>query len=591
MELKDYQKIKDEMIEADRKRDSYFKAYEDIAHLKDNMPEDWIELGWIHWINSTDPYDALETGVRILSTVDPKVTFQPMASDLSTRERANMIEKVLKWNFDCANSRREETIQGDMMRSALLYRAIVAQVIDLDWQIQALEFIGANTKRWKAMRRYGRFVVNTYNPRDVHVRRSGIMPECVLLAQKKSAKAVVDEWGKYCNKDLKKMAEDNITVTYFDLMDYENHVNWIEPSDFGGSTIQIIPKSDWEHGLSFLPWTTIMGGTTLEQEEEHKYKPMFYGINLSGQWKTQNMAQSLWVSDVLARASYPRYAEEGVNEAQNTEIDYTAPDRIAKVPMGNVLKALPPEQGDPALKEVNDFIASQVDKATLSRILIGGNIPSGMAFSSLNLMTQNALGVVKPAIRLTERAVAEVMKLFMLWSEQSGISLNGYGKNKKRDIGQEYIIESNTIDPQALYLEVEMMPDQPTDRQSRINAAAIMVQAFDISKESALEMVGISDPLSLMEARYMEKMVENRIQTIMDTERMRSQMQVQMEAQAITMQMQQSATQQMQPGTGVNPQGGALPPQMGAQGEMNRENVTGQSFTGEELATMNEVLG
>jgi hypothetical protein len=230
--LEHYQELAEKMIKADTERDRANDQYDQMDHVYWEGPSELRKIQWFRAVPSTDPHDAISAGVRVLSALEEDVSLQPLAANVETKKTANDNEKILKWQMDEANKRRQGTVQRSVVRSALKYDEVIAQVIDLKEQIKNKETFGGDTKREKAALRYGRFVVNTYHPNDVHVQHSNLMPEAVLLVQKRFAKDVVREWGKLA-KDLKD-AEDDEKVTYYDYMDYDDHVIWCETEHSSG---------------------------------------------------------------------------------------------------------------------------------------------------------------------------------------------------------------------------------------------------------------------------------------------------------------------------------------------------------------------
>lgn len=584
-----YTELANRMVEADRDRDLAFDAYTKMYHVDWDAPENLRTLQWMRRVPSTDPHDAIAAGTRVLSNLGVKVTVQPLHNDEANKERANEVETNLSWQLKSANRRRSTTVESDVVQSSLLYSSVAVLVIDLDWQLEMVREFGGNDRKLKIARRYGRFMVNTYNPRDVHVQRSGIMTERVLLCQTRLAQEVLDEWGTRA-KGLDKLAEEGQEVTYFDYMDYETRAVWCAEKASGSDSQLVWLVEPGPHGLDFLPWVALMGGSTLETEEEHKYHSMLYSVYQSGQWENKNIADTLNFSEVIARAAAPRGKEEGPN-LQRAEVDYGEPNQTVKVPAGNVYTPLQPPAADPATTEWGDRLGMSMQKSTVSQILMSGDVPAGTAFASLNLMTQTAIGALKPAKVLAEKCLAEVFTLMLLWVLHSKKPLTAYGANSKNAAvyGKEFVIQPEEIDPTAIYIEAELATDAPTDRQQRANTAAMLVQ-IGYPKEYALEDVGVTDPLAAMNASYMERLREHVFTLFTQGQLQQQALQMQMAAQQAQMQQQMEAQQQAAQaeltaggGAANNPAMGGSPPAMGNP-NMTREIQTGQDRGGMALA-------
>jgi hypothetical protein len=587
-ELEHYQEKTEKMIKDDEMRDLYNRKYDDMDHVQWEPDKKLKDLWWFRASPSTDPHDSISAGVRVLSALEEKVTLQPLAANPETKQKANDNERVLRWNMEQVNKRRQGTVQRSVVRSSLKYDEVCVQVIDLDFQIKNKEAAGAETKREKAARRYGRFLVNTYHPNEVHVQHSNMMPEVVVLVQMRKAKDVMREYGKPA-KSLKDKAENDEDVMLFDYWDYDDHVVWTTDKGGGGED-EIIRE---EHDLPFLPWVARVGGDIMESKQEHRRRPLLYAVNQSREWETQNIVKSLRVSGVIRDFSRPPLAEEGPMpiDARNTQVEAGDAGLVADVTPGNTLKPLPPNQMDPAMREVDEMIGGSIAKSTVSPILQGADIPSGTAFATLNLATQTAVGALKPAKELAEYALADIFTLFLLFAHYTQNSIDGYG-TEKDNLGTQYVIEHNEISPNGIYLSVELKPDVPLDRMQRANTAMMMVQAGIYSKERALDEMGVSDPETVIKEVYFGTLRDAQIQNLIAMQQAQSQMSLQMEAQAAQMQMQQGAQQQQlgqeaiqnelagaPGGPGFDPNQGGLSPQMAAPGA-TREGVTGEDLEG-----------
>jgi hypothetical protein len=470
------------------------------------------------------------------------------------------------------------------VQSALLYSEVVANVVDVDWQIEQAKSLNASTSRLKAMRRYGRFMFNVFNPRSTHVLYSAFMPEAVLICQNRPAMEVVAEWGDRA-KALRAAAESGKQVKVYDYCDYDVRALWLEEEGGNGESVILSPE---EHGLGFLPFTAQVGGSTLEEKGVHQRQPILYPIYTSGAWDTQNLIQTFLTSDSLARAAAPRYAAEGANP-EGVKVDYNDPSRIAEVPAGNTLKELRPPEIDQALMQLEQLHSAKIDKSTISRVLQGGEVPAGLAFSALNLLTQTALGALRPAKDLAEKSLAELLTLMLHWVKYTGKPFEARGFSED-DAGADYTLDPAEIDPTEWIVEVELTPDVPTDRLQRINAAALAVQ-IGYSQESALEDIGVEDPKRELKKRTKEQvqafLLQQKFQELQMQQQMaaqQAQMAQQMEAQA----MAQQQAMQGQPGLGgpvmggegMNPAMGGIPPAMSNPGA-TREMASGMDRMGQ----------
>jgi hypothetical protein len=268
-------------------------------------------------------------------------------------------------------------------------------------------------------------------------------------------------------------------------------------------------------------------------------------------------------------------------DARSTEVDAGDMGLKVDVTPGNTLKPLPPNQMDPALREVDDMLSAAISKSSVANILQGGDVAPGTAFATLNLATQTAVGALKPAKELAEYALADIFTLFLLWANYTQNSIDGYGTGKA-DLGEGYSIEWDEITPESIYLSVELKPDVPLDRMQRANTAMMMVNSGIYSKARALDEMGVTDPETVQKEIYFDMLLDAQMQNLIQTQQAQSQMALQMEQQAaqqMSLEANQTDLAGAPGGQGFDPNQGGVPPQMVAPGA-TREGVTGMDMEG-----------
>lgn len=589
-----YRDLADRMIDNDLRRNKAFRYYQKMRRMDYELPDTVRAVAGIRKSVDTRPSDAVAKATQIMSSRPPKLTMMPAINNPAGRERANMIERVLKWNLTQIDRRRPVGVVSDVFESAVLYGAVALTLTDLDHQIQVVESEEMQ-KRLQRARRSGRFVVNTYNPMDVHVRRSSMGVECVLLAQERPAYEVVAEYPMAA-KALKASVESGKNVEFFHYLDYETTAIWVR-SD-GSSDKALMPPTN--HDLPFMYWVAMMGGTTLDAQEEHRYRPMLYPVYRSDEWETKNVVDTLMVSDVIWKALAPVIMVQNAAD----DVAYETGDplrRVLQLPYGASGAALPQQQVDPALFTISQEFANRMQDSTVSTLMNGGEVASGTSFATLNLATQNALGALKPAKELTEKALAEMFTLMLLWTSYTGIPLGGRMDAKRSPLyAREYVIDPLTIDEENIYINVELDPDEPTDKLQRANTANLL-KNLGYSNTSALEDMGVEDPEQEMDRSFEERIDQHMLEMFITTQQQELQMQMQLASQGAQQQMQMGAQQQqmqqqeaqalamqqqqqgpIQGGQGFDPAMGGLPPAM-AFPEGTREEVTGQMGMGGEV--------
>jgi hypothetical protein len=591
-------------------RNVAFDAYKQMYQSGWDLPPEVRALSWITKVINSDPYDAVQTGIRILATIPASIRYQPLAPSPENTERAGVVEKVCKWNLKSANRRRSRTIEAEMAKMALLYDMCAVKTVDLEYEIKQKKVVNADTKREEQALSLGRFMIIPYDSRDVYPIWSNLMLEGVLVVQHRRASEILFEFGDKASQfpelvSLAEQPDDGDWVTYYDYTDYTTRSIWVDE----GRTF-VMPEGStagrWhiDHGsnpMTFLNWSC-KGGSELETDPTHKFQPLLYPVYATGAWEIKNIIQTLGVSEVIAHTGSPRFVEEGKNP-QQAEVDFGRPERIAKMPAGNILKPLEPPGVDNALAGVEAMVNAQLDKEMVSAVLQGGDLPAGTAFATLNLITQTAIGVLNPAKDLAQKVLADVCVQMLQWCEFTDKPLYGYvtdGENR----GQGLVVNPDEIDPKSLYLDVDLHPDGPADKAQKVATAGIMVEKLGYSQESALDEVGVEDPAQEIEKGLYEQMVQHELTMELEREMLEMQNEVELdrleaelEMQMVAQQQAQQAAQQAQqteggpageppgpppggdpfggaPAEGMNPAEGEMPPAMFAP-EQNAEGAGG----------------
>lgn len=522
-----FQTIAQEMIAADRERDQMLRAMDDMWQARWALPPTVAGLKWIHKVVSSDPHDAIRAGTRVLSSVAPRLTVHPVGAGDSGRSRAEQIERALAWNFRNASRRRQASVLRDVVLSALLYDEVVAQVIYLPQQIEAMKQFKVEGLRLNVAKRFGPFAIIVRNPQQVHVRYSDWMPEAVLMKKVMTVQQAADFWGMKADelastsgkrargllrRTRKAAAPRNgqkefSFCTVYDYMDLEQRAVWAIPqvdgaalADPAGSeevgAVEILRE---EHGLGFLPWAAKVGGTTLAEGGSQRI-PLLYSIWAAGQWDTQNIVETLMTSEVIAYAAAPRMKVEGPSDS--VEVDYGEPGRVVHVPPGHTLDAMNPPALDESLAAIAQRVSERIGKSTVPRVLQTGDFPAATAFATLNLATQSGIKALAPYKELAEDALAEVFTLMLNWLQHSGLPLEAVDGRRGR--GEPIRVDAKEL--ADLVVDVELTADVPTDRMMRINAASMAVRDLGYSRERALEQIGETDARQVMRQAAAEEL-------------------------------------------------------------------------------------
>ena len=399
--LKWFQGRADYLEKQNKERDDMFDALDDYRRGEWALDEELLEIDWIH--ESRDPIFAQQSdsAKHILADVYPAISLLPYNPGGDGTDVADRHEKGLRWLLDSASRRRQATIVQDVVSSAVDYAEVTAQVVYIPQQIKDVKAAGGNTKRYEAMLRRGPFAVIIHNPRTVYARYSDMGAEEVMLVTEDDPHNIIDLWGTKADKLKQMMKEDKNfpeTVKLRDYTSYDYRAVWV---DMGGKRIEIM-RGKWP--WPFLPWVARIGGTSLEVKQFQR-KPLLANMYHYDLYDDINRVRTLRFSDMIRTASEGR--DVFASDTRMTpDVDASTGDLVTHIRTEESLTPRPSRQPDPSMSTLYAELRSDVQKSTLSEMLLGADVPTGAAFASINLVTESALKVLRSPQSLAQNGVA-----------------------------------------------------------------------------------------------------------------------------------------------------------------------------------------
>jgi hypothetical protein len=587
--FKDAHAVVEEMREHDKERNKLFLAMDKMWDCDWSLPEGINELEWMRAYVGTDPHDNVRASTRVLSALDPEIRFQPLLDNQPSKERANEIDRMLRYWLKAASKRTQGNLIADVVFSALQYDMVAAYIDYVPYQKKL-----SGGKSWDMGKKYGPYIITIKNPKDVHFRYSDIGLEHVVYEGVMKLKDIISYWGKENVGDLASKYKDpedyNKEFIFVDSTDLDNRLVWIEELDGKAVSAEVY---NLPNDIPFWRWAVRAGGTKLTSNPGNQYMPLNGSVYKSKQWEHDNLIQTLAISEKIAMAASPRKRTYGVTEI---ETDYQEPGGLEKVsnPDPNSVQDIRPIEVDQGLLQLHEVYQSAMAKSGLPRVMQGGDLPANTPFASANMLLQIGMGAVRPYRELAETALGDVCETMCRWVKEDGSAISVLG-NTKDDAGYMYTLEPDDINEDYLCVTVELKPDVPTDRQARANTAAMMVTQLGYPLEAALSELGDSDPMMTMKQGMLEKLIQSKLkqrldkdeidmQTYAEQQRAQINMQVQQAALAQKQQMQQeqmAQEQQMQQSQGQNAAVGGQKMQA-----PTREQQTGATQGGMEVANV-----
>ncbi|MEW6242015.1 MAG: hypothetical protein AB1564_14520, partial [Chloroflexota bacterium] len=413
---------------------------------------------------STIPADSISAAERTFATFFPKLEVAPLSEEVEEYERVERLEQALSWHYKRMNADGKKTTHWRIVESAMRYGAVAFQTEYLPFAFKGQE----KDKRIKAMLRQCSYRWPVHHPATVHARYSKYGLECVTLATVRSAKQIVEEFGKDLpgvKKMLKNIKDsdnaETLMSTYFtlyDVTDWENRVQWI--TDNAGSekvntdVDEGIELRREEHKLPFIPWVVT------DNEE-----PLLKNAIQTGLLDNLNILQTIDFSKTVTMVANPNLiitTPDGT--LSGVYISNDDPNQpLVKNPSVTV-EPTRPSQIDPQLAVMLNNIRNEVHATTVAQILADANaLTSTESFSAANLRYKAAVTQLSLAKDAAKRAIEQGFYQCFQWIDYAGdkplISFREKTRNvmdKQREAGEELSIQIGDFDLELLYINVEL---------------------------------------------------------------------------------------------------------------------------------------
>ena len=600
-----------QMIANDKNLRKAQVEYERMARLDWKPPEPLGSFAGVVGRTTTAPYDALRGAATAMSNLRPQIKIHPATvlkslgetndQSAAAKEMANRWETVFRWHLDQL-MKRSPTFLADILWSSCLYHEINGQLIHLPTQ---KKIGGLGGMRGDAAFRVGDFASKLVDPKTVHVRYSPYGVESVLGVNLRSARYLAEFWG---HKTLQSKIESkpdfaNEMFLEFDFVDYDQR--WVycvegNSEDRWEDVKYVLFKSAPWLGkkVPFLPWVNVAGGTRIDAAPEHQRHPLLYPVYQTGLWVNDNIMGTILQSVALAEAAAPRNVAKGPG-AEGIEIDYGEIGGRVNLTQFQTYERVQQLGLDPQLREAYDRVEEAIRRCTIAEVLVTGQpMGSDQTFSGFNLQVMQALASLGGFKNLAQLFLSRWFENMLLIAHYTGSEIRGYGKDQK-----EYIIDGEDIDPNTIYIDVELSADVPVDKVQRVTAAMNLASSENLpmSPNSLLEFLGVTDPEGETRdwMRHRIRMAEfaGRLQRIAaEASGQIEQMAAQMAQGMIQQQMEQQQGQGNPPnmanppgmmgveGQANNPAIGGMPPAMASPAGNTFENQTGMTRGGGGLA-------
>lgn len=581
------------LISLHKDRDDMFDAIDDAINGEWDLPEELEKVDWA--MRAPEPSFAITANAAISILADSKPDISIVPTDISRALIVDAHEKGLGWMLANASKRRNQHIVGELGESAVKYGEVCAEVIYLPEQIKGVQAAKGNARRWESMLRRSPFIVNVFHPKSVYPRYSAAGLEEVLMVREDDPHAIVDLWGTAAEGLKERMRTETANgvrspqmVLYYVYMSYDYHVVWVEwgigteGTLRGGGDVIEIQRKKWP--WPFLPWACRMSGSNLDMASDRQRSPLLRTMYDFDMYDLMSRVRSLRYSDMIRTAGSPRKVWQSTGETEAPTIVKEAGEEYERVGEDEKIVQHADRQPDPSMATLHAELKGEHQKATLSDLLLGGEVPGGAAYATVNLVTQSAMARLKPVREVVQGGIADIAEIMLLWIHYSQDEVTGYTKSASGEY-QEQLIHWKDIDPANLYITCDIAPDLPSDRQARAITARALIESGLYSVEAAMNDVGIKDATQMMDDVALDRMFNNMLAIDLKNEQFMSDIEVRermkqelipqlmQDPQFLQMVMQQlQGAQGGQGGPGGRPVGSGPPPTGSPTGEFGGAN-------------------
>lgn len=494
------------IIARDKNRNKKFDAMDMMFHNRLEKPPELKDKRWFRMAPTTAPSDAVWGATRTLSSIEPDITYAPISLHPDDKDKADKIERVLKTLYRKAERRSKSKHTRQIVWNAVLYDMVAVQLEFIPFMLTNPNNSKKLNTRLEKSLRFGPFIINVRNAKNVHAVHSELGLESVVYEQVMPAREAINYWG---NAKLKREVKDAEWVYIIDFTTEE--MRYVSASVLTGDTVDLenlkdpISLVNAKHGLDFLPWVIKGGGSTTETDPEKHHRPLLDSVYHSNQAHTVSLLMSLLVSDSIYNYFNPNTATvTHTGEAPDLEAD--SPRGNIDLKIGESIFALPPNQLDTGMLTLLQTLLDDMQRSTAPRILFG-EVPSDISFATYNAGVQAASRTIIPHKEVAEDALVEIFTQMLMWSQHANENLTALisFENASGELERDpYTIKFEEIDINDVDMKVELKADIPIDRQARMNTAVQGYTNLPLPARPLLEYVGFADADQLIKQREQE---------------------------------------------------------------------------------------
>lgn len=544
-------------MELDEYRNAEYSHFDNMDDMKWDLPTGWESKDWIRKSINPHAHNALKDACNIFDTHNPKWNVVPRGPQ--DKENAERLERWLEWSMQQANTRSGPSPFRTMLRHAIKYDRICAQ---LECLAKWLPADKTKYTKWQKMAvQEGYYSVVVHNPGTVYYEMGKWTLRWVAVVSNVDASSITDYWNAFASdkndsskkiqkalNKIKALVEDDTErVIYVDYTDDSKRYVFCVPTskriasanDLSFKEEDVIEILNEENKMSFINWVVVEGN------EDSLLAPLHRG-NL---WENQNLLDTIEESTVLRRAFFPVLIHNSPT-GNPVDIRFDGSQIAIENKPGEQTTTANPPPIDPGVREITNKNMGQMSDTTgLSALqsVSPNNVQNStyQAFVSVQMMN------LEPYKSIAQKALSLLGKMAFLWLNEIDEKIPGYNpSNNKRDpnYGQQLEVGKGEFDADELVVSCELVSNTATNKMQRVNEWMTLKNGgAPIDWIEVFEQIGIQNP-EAHKATWLDEQIEGiALKTFSDTKSV--------EFQQLVQQLQAAVKQASQPAPA--PTGGA----------------------------------
>jgi len=479
--------VAEEMVKDEGDRNEMFDGVQDIFEMNWKLSPSDAET---RELKSPGGHNVIRGMVNMMTGVEPRFNVPSMSDGAEDEDRRSRVEKALRLLFrqldDAAGSSMAASwaLSGslfDMMATKLVLTKQHAETIAkyADKQVDD----PATKKRLKKQVEYYKelagthpFLAEVVTPGTIYFKRGPTGVTYLVEARKRKVHSLREEFGETACAGYRLGDE----VTYYEYWDRYQQAKWTENTSE--------PFLFQEYGdPPFIPYIVHeVNGTQLFGRM--RYYPTLFPIWKSDVWQAQNMALTLWRTNLIS-LGHPTWKAIG-KSAQEAEIPTNIIGGRVPLEQGDDLQPLAKELVPKEMAPFYQMIRTLEEESTVNKMVFGKAPENVLAYSTVNMLVQGARHSLVALQGAVSRTGTDMARKMLRWLKESGTTVQLYGKG-------EYVkLAAEDITDEMLMVEVEFRPDIPSDRLQLANMAIQLTKAGTelLSKRTARSMAGSDQP-------------------------------------------------------------------------------------------------